>query len=83
MRDTPTVTASSPDWSRWKIKHAYLKNGTEKVGWIVLEGTWLNWKTRRAVAPDADVTEALNHLPRSHDFEKLRSFIPVNRPVSE
>ncbi|HUI71323.1 MAG TPA: acyl-CoA thioesterase [Spirochaetia bacterium] len=75
IRDTPTVTASSPDCSRWKIKHTYLKNGTEKIGWIILEGTWLNWKTRQAVAPDLPIAEALNKLPRSSDFEELKSFV--------
>jgi len=83
VRDTPILTASSADYSRWKIKHTYLKNGTEKVGWIVLDGTWLNWKTRQAVAPDADIAETLNTLARSEDFEELKSFIQVSRANSE
>ena len=67
--------AASPDYSRWKIKHSYVKNGGGKVGWIVLEGTWLNWKTRQAAAPAADIAEALNKLPRIDDFEELKSFV--------
>ena len=75
VRDTPVVAASSPDCSRWKIRHSYVKNDGEKVGWIVLEGTWLNWKTRQAVAPSQEIAEALDKLPRTGDFEELKSFV--------
>ena len=75
IKDIQVVVAASPDWSRWKIRHSYTKNDGEKVGWVVLEGTWLNWKTRQAVAPDADVVEALGRLPRAEGFEELRSLI--------
>ena len=44
------------------------------MGWIVLEGTWLNWKTRQAVAPSEEIAEALK-LPRTSDFEELKSFV--------
>ena len=76
VRDTPTVVAASPDFSAWKIRHSYSKNGgKDRVGWILLEGTWLSWKTRTAVAPSAAVLQALNRMPRSDNFEELRSVV--------
>ena len=82
IRDIPVAMASSPDCSRWKIRHSYVKSNGEKVGWIVLEGTWLNWKTRQAVAPAADVAESLRRLPRSSDYEELKSFVKGRSAVS-
>jgi acyl-CoA thioesterase FadM len=79
VKDTPVIVGASPDYSQWKIRHSYTKTGgKDKVGWIVLEGTWLNWKTRQAVAPTADLAEALSKLPRSENFEELRSMIRSN-----
>ncbi|MGA2642671.1 MAG: acyl-CoA thioesterase [Spirochaetia bacterium] len=75
IKDFPVILAASPDWSRWKIRHSYTKNDGEKVGRVVLEGTWLNWKTRQAVAPSADVAEALSRLPRATGFEDLKPLI--------
>jgi len=82
IRDTPVVMAASPDCSRWKIKHSYVKKGGEKIGWIVLEGTWLSWKTRQAVAPAAEIAESLNRLPRTADFEELKSFVKGRSAVA-
>jgi acyl-CoA thioester hydrolase len=72
VRDYPVTMAASPDFSRWKIRHSYTKGDGEKVGWVILEGTWLNWKTRKAMAPDADVAAALSKLPRASGFEELK-----------
>jgi len=78
VRDYPVMIAASPDFSRWKIRHSYSKGDGEKVGWVVLEGTWLNWKNRKAIAPDADVAEALNKLPRAAAFEELKPMVGGN-----
>jgi acyl-CoA thioester hydrolase len=82
VKDTPVLTAMSPDGSRWRVRHSFVKNGGEKLGSIVLEGSWLNWRSRKAVAPSQDVLQALNALQRSSDFEELRSLIRENNPKS-
>ena len=65
VRDYPVTVAASPDFSRWKIRHSYTKGNGKKVGWVVLEGTWLNWKPRKAVAPDAEVAALPRDVPES------------------
>jgi len=75
VTDTPVIIAMSADGSRWRVRHSFVKNGTEKLGSINLEGSWLDWESRRAVAPSQDVLQALNTLQRSSDFEELRSLM--------
>lgn len=75
IRDTPLIDALSIDGSRWRVRHNYLKNGKERAGSIILEGTWLDWETRQAVAPAPDILQALNKLPRTPNYEELKSFM--------
>jgi len=71
----PQLAALSPDCSRWKVKHSFIKNGRERAGSVILEGTWFDWKTRQAVAPASDIVQALIKLPRTPNYEELKSFI--------
>ena len=32
MRDTPVMVAASPDYSQWKIRHGYTKDGGKEQG---------------------------------------------------
>ena len=82
VRDTPVIVAMSADGSRWRVRHSFVKNGGEKLGSITLEGSWLNWNSRKAVAPSQDVLQALNALQRSSDFVELRSLIRERSPTS-
>ena len=77
ITDSPLLAALSPDGSRWKVKHRFIKNGKERAGSITIEGTWLNWQTRQAIVPASDIVQALNKVPRTPNFEELKSFIRV------
>ena len=65
----------APDGSMWKTYHELIKADGEKVATVKLEGTWFNWKTRKAVAPRKELLEILNKLQRSSNFESMRSII--------
>ncbi len=73
--DKPLLTALSSDGARWKVRHHFVKKQGDQVVSILLVGTWMNWQTRKAIAPASDVVAALKQLPRSSNFEDLRSFI--------
>jgi acyl-CoA thioester hydrolase len=75
IRDTPRLAGLSPDGAQWKVRHSFEKGKGERLGAIIMEGTWLNWTTRQAVAPAPDIVAALNKLARTPNFEVMRSII--------
>ena len=74
--DTITVTIRlaglSPDASRWKVHHEIIKSNGEKAAVLKVEGTWLDWKTRKATAPPNDLLTIFDQLSQSKNFEELR-----------
>ena len=77
--DTITVTIRlaglSSDASRWKVHHGIIKSNGEKAAVLKIEGTWLDWKTRKATAPPSDLLRLFDQLPQSKNFEELRSLV--------
>ena len=46
------------------------------MAFVKLEGTWFNWKSRKAMAPDLELLGILNSVQKSTNFEFMRSIIP-------
>jgi acyl-CoA thioester hydrolase len=75
VRDTPEVSGLSHDGTMWKMCHIVTKIDGEKVANVKLEGTWMNWKNRQAVAPEEELLQVLRRLKKSTNFEEMRSII--------
>lgn len=73
--DSLRIAGISPDGARWKSWHDIVKSNGDMAATIKLEGVWIDLHTRQAVAPPSDLLEILNLIPRTEDFETLRSFI--------
>lgn len=77
--DTITVAVRlagiSPEGSRWKMRHEILKDGDEKAAMITIEGAWLDLASRKVVAPPAELLAITDRMPRTVNFEQLRSFL--------
>ena len=69
------LAGMSPDGARWKSRHDIAKSNGEMAATIKLEGVWVDVHTKQAIAPPPDLLEILNSLPRTDEFEILRSFI--------
>ena len=74
--DIPRLAGLSTDGSMWKTTHEIRKESGEKVASLRLEGTWFNWKSRRAMAPDSDLLRILDSVQKSANFEEMRSIMP-------
>lgn len=73
--DSFRLAGMSPDGARWKSRHDILKPNGELAATIKLEGVWVNVHTKQAILPPPDLLQILNSLPRTENFETLRSFI--------
>jgi acyl-CoA thioester hydrolase len=75
MGETITITYSlsglSPHGSSWKVHHDVLKSTGKKAVSLDLEGTILDLSTRKAVAPNPELLEIFNLVPRAPDFTIL------------
>ena len=65
----------SPDGARWKARHDIVKSNGDMAATIKLEGVWVDVRTKQAIAPPPDLLKVLNLIPRTEDFETLRSFV--------
>ncbi len=75
LEDIPQLGGMSSDGSMWKTYHEVTKPDGEKVATVKLEGTWFNWQTRQAVAPEAELVAVLNKVEKTSHFESMRSII--------
>jgi len=72
---TIRLTGLSQDGSRWKVHHDILKTGGEKAAALNIEGSWLNLRTRKAMAPPAELLKLFVELEKSDEIEELRSLV--------
>jgi acyl-CoA thioester hydrolase len=61
MGDTITITlrgaSTSADGSRWTVEHEVITSKGDKAAMLRVVGAWLDLKSRKPVAPPADVLE--------------------------
>ncbi|MEO0804448.1 MAG: hypothetical protein AAFY57_19580, partial [Cyanobacteria bacterium J06642_2] len=68
----------SSDGSRWKVRHDIINSNRIKAAVLKIEGTWLDWKTRQAIAPPSDLLELFTQLKQSQNVEQMRSLVRKN-----
>ena len=73
--DSFKMACMSPDGARWKSRHDIIKSNGDTAAIIKFEGVWLDVRTRQAILPPPDFPQILTLLPRTENFESLRSFI--------
>lgn len=82
IEDEITVTIQlagmSSDGSRWKVRHDIINSNRIKAAVLKIEGTWLDWKTRQAIAPPSDLLELFTQLKQSQNVEQMRSLVRKN-----
>ncbi len=58
---------------RWRIRHNILRNNDEVCAILEMDGAWLDLKQRRTVDPPQELAEIFNDLPKTEDYEMLKS----------
>ncbi|HEX9244452.1 MAG TPA: thioesterase family protein [Anaeromyxobacter sp.] len=62
---------TSADGMIFKLKHEFTKTNGKKAGRIVLEGGWMDMRTRRLAPPPAGLAKAFGLAPRAADYAEL------------
>lgn len=79
IEDSITVTIGltglSADGSRWKIHHDIFKGDGVKAAILDIEGSWLDLRTRRAIAPPAELLQLFRQAQPTEQVEELRSLV--------
>ena len=65
----------SEDGSQWRVHQEVTRAGGKQAAVLTIEGAWIHLDGRRLVAPPPELLERLRALPRTADFEVLRSVV--------
>jgi len=65
------LTGLSPSGVLWNVHHDVFKSNGKKAVSIDMEGTILDLASRKPVAPDPELLQVFQRIPRGDDFEVL------------
>ena len=65
----------SEDGSHWRVHQEVTRGDGKQAAILRIDGAWIDLDERRLVAPPAELLEVLLALPRTEDFEVLRSVV--------
>lgn len=65
------VTKATPDFSRWSVRHHFLKEDGTMAAIINLDGAWMDILARKLAVPDIGIQRAFDDFPKSADFEQI------------
>lgn len=60
---------SKKDYSRWSIRHTFMKNENTVSAILTVDGAWIDVVKRKLAIPAAEVTKAFVEMPLAADFE--------------
>lgn len=65
----------SEDGSQWRARQEVTRADGRQAAVLTVDGAWIHLDSRRLVAPPADLLDLLRTLPRTADFEVMRSVL--------
>lgn len=75
LEDKITITVemykAAEDFSRWSLRHEFLKEDGTLAATVNIDGAWLDLKLRKLARPDAFIQKVFSEFPKSGDFEWL------------
>jgi acyl-CoA thioester hydrolase len=69
IRISTEVLKSSPDYTRWTIRHEIEKADGVRAAVITIDGAWIDMHKRKFAAPDQFVVNIFDALPKSPEFQ--------------
>lgn len=73
LEDKITITVemhkASEDYSRWSLRHTFLKADGSLATTLTIDGAWMDLNLRKLAKPDAFVQKIFSEFPKSPDFE--------------
>lgn len=65
----------SDDGSQWRVRQEVTRADGKQSAVLTIDGAWIHLDTRKLFAPPAELLGLLRSLPRTNDFEVLRSVL--------
>ena len=66
-----SVTKATADFSRWSVRHHFLKDDGTLAAIINLDGAWMDILARKLTVPDDFIQNVFEDFPKSADFEQI------------
>lgn len=65
----------SGDGSQWRVLQEVTRADGKQAAVLTIDGAWIHLDTRKLVAPPDALLQVLQQLPRTSEFEVLRSLL--------
>jgi acyl-CoA thioester hydrolase len=65
----------SDDGSQWRVHQEVTRADGKQAAILTIDGAWIHLDTRKLVAPPDELLQLFQRLPRTEDFELLRSVL--------
>lgn len=65
----------SDDGSQWRVHQEVTRDDGKQAAILTIDGAWIHLDTRKLILPPRELIDLLAGLPRTDDFEVLRSVI--------
>jgi len=62
------LTKMNHDFSRWSIRHNFTKEDGTLAAMVMMDGAWIDLKTRKLSIPDAFVQSVFEMIPKSDNL---------------
>ncbi len=69
------VAGLSKDGSHWRVQQEVSRADAKQAAILRIDGAWLHLDSRKLIAPPRDLRDLLWNMPRTPDFEELRSVL--------
>lgn len=63
------ITKSTVDYSRWSLRHSFVKEDGTLAAIINVDGAWFSTAERKLIVPDETLVRAFEAFPKANEFE--------------
>jgi acyl-CoA thioester hydrolase len=63
------------DGSQWRVVQEVTRSDGKQAAVLTIDGAWIHLDTRKLVAPPDELLTLIQRLPRTKDFDQLRSVV--------
>lgn len=63
------------DGSQWRVRQEVRRADGRQAALLTIDGAWIHLDTRKLVPPPPELLQLIQRLPRTDDFEPLRSVV--------
>lgn len=76
LEDKITLTVemfrSTEDFSRWSLRHTFLKEDGSLATTLTIDGSWIDMNLRKLAQPNDFIKKIFSEFPKSADFEWIK-----------